>query len=86
MRLFEMSNHEKVWYASYLLKAGTKIQWQTLKDAQQTNMITQVKFYEAFEKEFLGADTPYVKAQEYLNLGQEHMTVKEFFTKLNALS
>lgn len=31
-------------------------------------------------------DILYVQVQEYLNLRQEHMIVKKFYTRLNALS
>lgn len=46
--------------------------------------MTWVKFREALERKFLVANILYVQAHEYLNMGQEHITIKEFSTKLNA--
>lgn len=55
-------------------------------NAWKNDTMTWVKFREVFEREFLGVDVLYVKAQEYHNLRKKHMIVKEYSTKLNALA
>lgn len=48
--------------------------------------MTWAYFKEAFERKFIAPDILYVRAQEYFNLRQKHMTIREFFIVLNALA
>lgn len=46
MKLFEITNHEKIWYASYLMKANAKVQWQPFRDTRRIYIPNFVLEYE----------------------------------------
>ncbi|XP_031273899.1 uncharacterized protein LOC116132386 [Pistacia vera] len=86
MALFPMSDQEKVRYASYLLRGDARVWWKLMEHTYVTSNLSWNEFKRLFEAEYRSADMLSVKTQEFTELKQGNMTVREYATMFNSLA
>ncbi|XP_031258857.1 uncharacterized protein LOC116116967 [Pistacia vera] len=86
MGLFPMSDQEKVRYASYLLKGDARVWWKLMEHTYVTSALSWNEFKRLFEAEYRSADMLSVKTQDFTELKQGNMTVREHATMFNSLA
>ncbi|XP_031261164.1 uncharacterized protein LOC116119363 [Pistacia vera] len=86
MALFPMSDQEKVCHASYLLRGDARVWWKLIEHTHVTSALSWNEFKRLFEVEYRLADMLSVKTQEFTELKQGNMTVREYATMFNSLA
>src|SRR6266542_35882 len=87
LQISQYVGHERVLYASHQL-AGAAADWWTTYIAAHTDLenITWEEFKIAFRNQHVPPGEIKLRRREFLNLKQESMTVREYFTRWTQLS
>ena len=84
--LFDITDQERVRYATYLFKSGARIWWNLVRETVNVSEMTWTEFRCRFEAEYRGVDVTCIRAHEFISLVQGTDSVKEYSTKFNQLS
>ncbi|KAL5580524.1 hypothetical protein UlMin_012966 [Ulmus minor] len=86
LEFMELSDHEKVMCASYMLRKDARYWWDSVKLRRNVYTMTWGEFVGEFNQKYYNQAAMRAKQKEFLNLKQGNMTVIEAVTKFEQLA
>ena len=80
------SDATRIRLATFKLEGESQIWWEWAKTSRDIEVMTWAEFHELFRGKYFSATARHAKAQEFLELKQEAMTVMEYVAKFIELA
>ena len=80
------SNVTKIRLVAFQLEGESQVWWEWVKNSRDIEAMTWVEFHELYMGKYFSATSRHAKAQEFLELRQETITVMEYVAKFTELA